>query len=297
MDYVRNHWRGDHSLLWSFWVNLVALRLVILFFERFTHPPFTEQSTAAIAFTVLYFVVFQLIVCVWQIRGVVKTCDRFMAESGSYSTVLLAQFGIVVGLCLTLYFVLAAFLSLLEDPEAKYEKMFRPQPSLLGEYSLTLSEGGTRLLLKGDFRIGITKELSTFLERNPNLEGIVLSSNGGRVTEGRGVARLIKKNGLDTYVFDACKSACMTAFIGGATRNLGAQGKLGFHQFLLKNKMNIPYLDVEKEQKIDLAFYTEQKIEDSFLKKVFQASHTDIWFPSHDELLAAGVVHKILTEQ
>ncbi len=296
MDYIRSHWRGEQSLLWSFWVNLVGLRLIILFFEQYTHPPFTEQTITAIAITVIYAVVFQGMFFAWQIRGLIKACDRYMADLGFYSRVLMAQFGIVASLLLTLFYVFAAFQSLFEDPSAIFRSKIVKAPPLLGEYSLTLEENRSLIHLNGDFNIGLTKDLENLLEQNREVKGIVLDSGGGRVTEGRGVARLIKKYQLDTYVYNVCKSACMTAFIGGVTRNMGSTGKLGFHQFTMDSFQKTPYLDPKEEQKIDLAFYIEQKIDPEFLKKIFQTSHSDIWFPSTEELLTAGVVHRVLSD-
>ncbi len=296
MEYIRSHWRGEQALLWSFWVNLVSLRLIILFCEQFTHPPYTGQTTAAIVVTVIYFVVFQLLVCIWQIRGMIKACDRDISKLGSFSTMLLVQFVSVACIFVTLFFVMGAFQSLFEDPEAMYKNRFKKGPVQLSEYSLGLSVDGALIHMSGDFNIGLTKELKLLLEKKPDVDGIVLNSAGGRVTEGRGVAKVIKKYGLNTYVFDACMSACMTAFIGGVTRIVGAQGKLGFHQFTLDTMQKTPYIDPEVEQKIDLTFYTAQKIDKKFLEKVFQSSHTDIWFPGMEELLAAGVVHKIQEE-
>lgn len=291
LDYLRTHWRGEQSLLWSFWVNLVALRIAILFFERFTHPPFTEQSGAAMIATAAYFALFQLLVYPWQVIGLVRACDRYLAALGSISTVLLAHAGIVASLFFTVIYVLGAFQALFGDASAMLVNQRLKSPPLLAEYSLTLSDDGSRIHLQGDFRVGVTKEMRSLVERNPGVGAIVLSSNGGRVTEGRGVARLIKQHGLDTYVFDLCKSACTTAFIAGAKRTLGVNGKLGFHQFAMNSKLKTPYIDPEEEQKIDLEFYTGQKIDKAFLEKVFQASHSDIWFPDPEELVAAGVVH------
>lgn len=297
MDYIRTHWQGNQSLLRSFWINLVALRIAILFFERYTHPPLADKSTTAITLTIIYFTVFQLIVYPWQILGLIRACDRYLAERGSYTFMLLAQFGMVLSLLVTLVYVLGAFQSLFANPEALIINQLKPRPPLLDQYTLTLTDEGTRILLQGDFRIGVTKEMASLLEQNPGVRGIVFSSNGGRVTEGRGVARLIKKNDLDTYVLKVCKSACATAFIAGARRYLGPRGKLGFHQFYMDSKLKTPYIDPQAEQMIDLTFYKQQNIDAAFLQKVFKTAPAGIWFPSAEELLAAGVVDKVLAER
>lgn len=294
MKYVRDHWRGDFSLIWSFWINLVLLRIVILYLEQFTHPPFTFQTPSAVIQTTLFFIVFHLIVYSWQVRGVIKTCDRLIAERSPYITVLLVQLGLAVSFFVTVFFVLGAFQALFEDPSALQKNKLKQQAPLLKTYTLNVTPRGNWIEMKGDFKIGVTTNLATLLRQNPQIEGVVLNSNGGRVTESRGVARLIQKYNLNTYVFEACKSACATAFIAGSIRTFGADAKLGFHQFSMKSHLKTPYIDPIAEQKIDLAFYASQNIDPSFLEKAFSASQNNIWFPSSQELLDAGVIHKII---
>ncbi len=293
MNYIHRHWLGRQALWWTFWVNVVALRIVILYFERFTHPPFTERSDTAMALTVIYFTVFQLLVFPWQARGLIKACDNYLSALGSYLTVLLAQLGLGISLVVTVVYVAGAFQSLFADPAAMQVNQRLKMRSPLAGYTLRVGDDGTRIYLKGDFRIGLTGDLAALLERHPGVATIVLSSDGGRVAEGRGLARLIAEKGLNTYVAETCKSACTTAFIGGVTRTLGANGRLGFHQFSLDGMYNNPYIDPKAEQRVDLDFYATQKIDGEFLKKVFQAPPTDIWFPGPEELLAAGVVHRV----
>ena len=95
-------------------------------------------------------------------------------------------------------------------------------------------------------------------------------------------------------MFETCKSACTTAFIAGGTRILGANGRLGFHQFSVNAANHVPYIDPEAQQKKELEFYTAQNIQPAFLDKIFRAAHSEIWFPTTDELLTSGVVHKII---
>ena len=257
---------------------------------------FELSTRGRIIVLVVYFIIFHVAVLTWQVVGLLRACDHYIKKRGSYVTAWSAQSGIVVCLLFTIVFAFTAFqshfsLSPSDIYQAKMEKLDE------GQFSLTLSEDKTRLHVVGDFKIGITRELTELLERHPAVREVVLDSNGGHVTEGRGVARLIKKKGLDTYVFKACKSACMTAFAGGAKRYMGRSGKLGFHQYGLNTEYQTSYFKPEDEQKIDLEFYREQKIDSGFLEKIFKTVHEDIWFPTHDELLSAGVVHKILDDR
>lgn len=44
LSYVSGHWRGEQGLGWSFWVNLVALQVLIQFGQSFGKRRMTAQS-------------------------------------------------------------------------------------------------------------------------------------------------------------------------------------------------------------------------------------------------------------
>jgi hypothetical protein len=290
--YFQDHWRGRRSLFWSFWINLALLRLLILYAEQFTRPPFIDRSTLAIGLTALYFLAFHILVYSWQIRGLIKASDRYVSDFGSPIMAMASHFGIVISLLFTGFAVHDSYQSLFVEDRANSENQLSWNHSLLGEYTLTVD--GNRIRLEGDLRVGVTEALKKALVQNVQVTGIILSSNGGRVNEGRNLAQLIQSRELDTIVFDECKSACTTAFIGGKTRILGFHGKLGFHQFSLDSIYYNPNVDPKSEQKIDLDYYARQGVTQAFLDEVFQATHQQMWFPEQEYLLSSGVVHRIL---
>ena len=292
MKYIRNHWRGGQSLAWSFWINLVLLRAAIFWLERFAGPPFIEHPHIIDAATIAFFTVFHVIVYAWQIVGVLRAGDRYLARSGSSIWVPAAHVGIIASLMLTSVSVFATLQTLFVDKrdEDVAESWERERA---GHYALTLTGDGRFIHLNGDFELGITRNLASLLRENQGVEGIVLSSDGGYISEGRGVARLIQRRNLDTYVLAVCKSACTTAFIGGATRVLGEGGRLGFHQYWLEEGYPDALIDPRAEQEKDRAFFEEQRIHGAFLQQVFDTPHQEIWFPDPRELLDAGVVHRI----
>ena len=294
MRYIQDHWSGHRSLFWSFWINLVLLRFIILYFDQFTHPPFLEKSLLAIVLSAGYFIVFNVLVFGWQIRGLIKASDRYVSEYGSQITAMASHFGIIICLLFTGFAIHDAYQSLFVEDRANRANRLSWSHSLLGEYTITVI--GNDLHLEGDFRVGVTETLAKELDMRPGIDRIILSSNGGRVVEGRGLAHLFKNRKLNTLVIKECKSACTTAFIGGKRRFLGPEGKLGFHQFSLDGVYHNPYVDPQSEQKIDLDFYASQGMNEAFLKDVFQASHQEMWFPEPRDLVDAGVVHRILTE-
>ena len=112
MRYIQDHWSGHRSLFWSFWINLVLLRFIILYFDQFTHPPFLEKSLLAIVLSAGYFIVFNVLVFGWQIRGLIKASDRYVSEYGSQITAMASHFGIIICLLFTGFAMRDAYQSL-----------------------------------------------------------------------------------------------------------------------------------------------------------------------------------------
>ncbi len=292
MGYIRDHWRGRHSLLRAFLVNLVLGRLIVFYLDRFTHPPFLEASPAAAAATVSFLVIGHLVIYPWQIVGVLRSCDRYLSGFGSAGWVWGVYMGIAVSIVATLIGVFGAYQQtfMARDMELAAEVLERERAA---KYALTLSDGDTRVRLNGSLELGVTRKLEAILNQNPAVTVMVLESHGGHIYESRGVAKLIWRYGLNTYVAGSCSSACAIAFMGGVERVLGADGRLGFHQYGLSANLPLPYLDLAKEQETDRRFYRSRDVAEDFLERVFDAAHTEIWFPSHEALLAAGVVHRV----
>lgn len=291
--YLRDHWQGRQSLAWSFWVNLVMLRAVILGLDRFTRPPFVEDPQLVAVVTVAFFLVFHVAVFAWQIVGVVRACDAYQSDFGASGLTLITYVGIAGAVAVTLTSAVGAFLLLFQEPpgEPEYLAWERERAA---RYSLVRDpDDPTLLRFSGTFELGVTKKLNAMLQEDPVIRGIVLESPGGHVYEGRGAANLIMRHGLDTFVFAQCSSACTTAFIAGKTRVLGPEGRLGFHQHWMDANYPVYLVDEEAEMQKDLAFYEAQGIAPDFRRRVFITPHDGLWFPSQEELLAAGVAHRI----
>ena len=164
-------------------------------------------------------------------------------------------------------------------------------------YQLTLRNNSTQLVITGEIEIGITKAVSNILRKNPQISSIALNSIGGHIYEGRGLSKLFTRQGLDTYVYQQCSSACTTAFSGGKKRYLGTTGKLGFHQYKLdlqKHKKSVAYHDPGEEQERDLELFKSRGFDNNFLNKIFDKSSESMWFPEHNELISAKVIDGII---
>jgi len=217
-DYLIKHWRGELPLAQAFWINLVVLMIILGLLERLMFPPFIEQELAVTGAVIVYSLVVKLVIYPWQAVGVLRSCGlRIKSDSGRLWASA-AQVGVVISLAVILLTTIETFQSLqIYKRNLLVEKIISPEPG----YSLDLIGQGSLIHLRGPFEIGITSKLADLIERNPQVTGIILDSEGGQIYEGRGLARLIGENGLRTYTLDQCLSSCTTAFVAGELRTLG----------------------------------------------------------------------------
>lgn len=292
LGYVRGHWRGEQSLARSFWINLALLRIGLFVVETTAQPVLSDSLGDTAPLAVAGLLLADLAIFVWQTIGVVRACDGQQSSYGSAPSVWVAYLGILIALIVAL---VGAF-TLLQDT------FHTPNHSNLSEdwereraakYDLTLSGDRVSVALDGSIELGLTKRLEAILQQHPGVTRILLASQGGNIYESRGVARLIQEHGLETIVLETCSSACTVAFVAGAQRSLGPLGRLGFHQYGIEADYHVPFVDVSAEQATDRAFFQSQGISDAFLERIFDSPAADLWFPSLEELLAAGVVHGI----
>ena len=280
-------------MLWSLGVNLILIRILILHTDQYTLPPHIGERSDAVVATLIFGVICHGVVYLWQTVGLLRACERRSGGINSGIWVWTSYMAIIVSLVFTLLGIFGSYQSLSAE-SFRANDPFALEHARANQYELSLDSTGTRVSIKGVLALGMTDKLRNLLDQNPDVSGVVLNSDGGQVYEGRGVAQLIKRRTLNTYVFDICKSACATAFIGGTRRSIGTDAKLGFHKYSLELWYPIPLFDLKEEQEKEVSFYRQQNISENFLTKVFTSAHQDIWFPDHKELLEAGVIHHIV---
>ncbi|MGI9493575.1 MAG: hypothetical protein ACR2QF_14355, partial [Geminicoccaceae bacterium] len=225
--------------------------------------------------------------------GLVRACNRHLKQSSDSAIVTGAQLAIAASVIVGLVTVTTTIQSILgatsktgplsvEDGTSTANPAYRIE--LLAEHSL--------VRLDGEFANGLTHELKQLIIKRPGIRGIILNSDGGRIFEARGVAKVILERQLATYVYDMCQSACTTAFIAGSPRRLGEQGRLGFHRYRLRSVY--PFIDVAEEQEKDRAFYRAQGIEPDLLARIFETPPDTMWYPTREELLSAKVIDELI---
>ena len=154
-------------------------------------------------------------------------------------------------------------------------------------------------------------EVMSYLFDHPEISTLRVTGPGGYGPAGRAISIYLAQHGINTQAFGECASACARIFLGGKSRKLADGAKLVFHR---------PWIVKEREKRLYEANRVEEKWEDEFdyvtmiydiamqnmlegikfmrsrgvdmdfILKIYSTSSYDIWEPSRDELLEAGVL-------
>jgi hypothetical protein len=157
----------------------------------------------------------------------------------------------------------------------------------------TISRSTTHgvLRLSGEFQHGVSDALASALARDPSIRLLELDSPGGDSDQGLELGALVEKYSLSTFVRNRCASACTFVFVAGRERLLMPGAKLGFHR--VRSVIWDDQITDDNKYNEHITAYLEAKgVTASFAQKVFRVSNDDIWYPSVDELLGAGVISK-----
>lgn len=152
------------------------------------------------------------------------------------------------------------------------------------------------LRLSGEFQYGVSAALASVLAHDPTIRRLELNSPGGDTGEGLAMAALVKKYTLSTFVKHDCSSACTLVFVAGHERLLAPDARLGFHRARSYVWDQILYEDGWYNDQF-MRFLISNGIQESFARKAYAIPDADIWYPSVDELLAAGVITSKPTSQ
>jgi hypothetical protein len=295
VSYVVTHWRGKLPLRVTLWVNNIGLHIALSYTEILILSQLTFNIPRLLSMTLVSLFITRLIVFPWQLIGLFRAIDYdFVENRNPIKTRGLQGFAV-----LTVLFTLVYSLEVIQNAifYIRQVEVFS-KPSAQVGYRLEVNK--EQLTIRGGLDIGITNAVRSLIQAQPQIATVVLQSGGGQIYEGRGLARLFSDIGLDTYVYDECSSACVTAFIGGHRRHIGVAGKLGFHQYQVRATATshfAPFYDIRAEQRRDLALFKSHGVRQAFLDKMFNQPASQIWYPEHKTLHDSNIIHFIIPMQ
>ena len=176
-------------------------------------------------------------------------------------------------------------------------------------FDMTIEEPGYEFT--GEVEAYDATKIKNYLFDNPNIDTLRVSGPGGYGPAGRDISAYLVQHHIKTEAFGECSSACARIFLGGKTRILAQGATLGFHRPWInketekrffdanrtENNWNeefdyVPWIyDVAIEDVVEgITFLRSRGVDMDFILKIYSTSSYDMWEPSRQELITAGVV-------
>ncbi len=282
-SYIARHWRGELRLSVSWWINCVALTLLLLpLVPWIAHTAGLASSDSASGYTaILGLVLMQTaVIPLWQMVGLWQASDRVLRTTDRAFTARLTQVAAV------LFTLMIATRGLVAGSEqilaARVAYAIGPY-----QYEVVLLPGAREIEVSGGLGFGVTAAVAELLAGNPDIRRIRLNSGGGALSEGVRLRELIIAHGLDTYSSRECSSACISAFIGGRFRYLHRGARMGFH--LPRNWEPLSTSPVSGLYAAELSYFQQRGVPNWFLDNWIRSGQK-FWFPTEFQLQRAGIV-------
>jgi hypothetical protein len=290
---LTRYWRGEFPLWVSCWVVGVVGGLVISFVPAIAVGAFTADkgyNPSSIFFVSAAVWVAVFAIAAWQAVGLWRSATRHAAaplprhddKAAEFALLwsALARLVVIVGLTSLLATFGTEWLPQLRE---LYKIAFFDDPDI-PPYSITIARDGTEAEIVGGFKYGLTDDFAAITKSARHLKVVHLDSAGGRLGEAERLFTLIRERGLSTYVSSKCFSACTLAFAGGRERVLKRGAALGFH------KADFPGVSENEFDSLQQKVFTAAGFDIRFIERALSTPHKELWTPSPDVLLAAGVI-------
>jgi len=279
-NYFVRHWRGELSLAVSFWINGILAYLCIAVIGEFKMDLMRDVDlrTTAAASILLY--ALSLLVTFWLVIGIWRSASKHAGRGGRKVWASLAKLMVALRLLSLVVYAtkysapqMAEFLTILIGDKR------------IASYEIRMLAGGTEVEFYGGIRAGAATALEQTLNTLPRVKVLHINSDGGREHEATQMARLVRERGVITYTSEKCLSAATLVLIAGKERVMDANAAVGFHGGLA---------GTTTQKRSDNRSFGEAMraagISDEFIDRVLATPNDDMWFPSFEEMLRAGVV-------
>lgn len=284
IKYVIRHWRGELDLAQTFHVNfLIPLALFIVIISGFYNIS-VFASLRSLAATFVAVVGLQGVIFIWMLVGTWRSASREVYRRGSGWYASWVRVALSVSVIVFIAFGFTDFLTMAKiafgnDPFNKY---------------VIERTGPDEIMIRGLIGSSLPGKLAPILEQTVveqrEVRWLRLESQGGRVGAALEVAYLIADLDLNVRVWDECSSACVLAFMGSDLRVLGRNAKIGLHAY----SPEVGGFSVRGEMERDRRYMAARGVSEAFLDKAFSTPPDDMWYPSFEELVEAGVVTHVM---
>jgi hypothetical protein len=266
----------------SFWVNgvllnigLTALLFVIPWGEL------TPKSPKLTAAGIVLLWPLSAFLAGWQLLGIWRSANNYLRQGKSRIWSNLAKVAVVLSLAKT-----TVDFSTIGIPQVMQFSKIALGNDPLGTYEIRVLND-SELEMDGAIVFGLTDRVEAMLDSNPKIQSIRLNSSGGRISEARRLRDLIDARRLSTSTTSSCLSACTFAFVAGKSRLVARGASLGFHKYAYPG---VHGRDLGAQYERDKQDWLARGVAQTMVERAFATPHNEMWQPTHQELLAWGVV-------
>jgi hypothetical protein len=284
-NYFVRHWRGQLTLPVSYWVNnwgalVLCWGLIVVANDFLDDVSLRTQSSAVLAVHGML-----LLATLWCAVGVWRSAGYHTARGGARVWAAAAQFLVVLAAVINLsnFFVYNL-------PQMQEHWLIARDRDPFGLIETQLSRDRQALVLSGLLGAGSGDAVRAVLDQEPDVQTLVLETPGGRAGEAALIAKLVRERKLKTYVETRCESACTVILLAGADRAVTGNALVGFHRASFPGMT--PELDKVMTDEL-IKQYRAAGLPEDFLARVRDTQPDDMWYPTHDELLAANVIDRV----
>jgi hypothetical protein len=158
------------------------------------------------------------------------------------------------------------------------------------------------------------EKIQRLLKSNPGIKTLEIKSEWGVTDAALDLAAIIIDYNLNTNVVSKCEGACTLVFIAGQSRTLELGARLGFRGTSWSRDSMKEYYENEREShgwmdeiafaswayeegmrdfSKKVALLSSKGVDFEFINRMAYVGHDDIWYPTRDELVKFGLVHRL----
>ena len=237
-----------------------------------------ELSLVTFSYLALSFSLVTAIGIPWLMVGTWRSASRYVVQGGKRLWALSVKAVILVGAYYLVKMIVFQTIPMIGEYGGIIagDKETRP-------YDILVYNDGKIIQFRGGLRAGAERDFRDKLQSSAQIRVLQIESDGGRLSEGIRIGRMIHSAGLVTCVSTYCNSAATFLFISGKERVVTREAKIGFHRPSGKVGNGRNYENIRQ-------FMKEAGISEDFINRVIATSPDEMWYPTYEEMLQAGVV-------
>jgi len=283
-SYLVRHFRGEFTLQIAFWRNYLGSTVFFTLTGFVIWKLGYVISFVTCSALILAYLITLPIGQIFFMIGTWRSASRHVERGGKRVCALLAKSILLIGFYsignLLIYQILPVTLDLGGDLLRDKKKL----GYVISVYNFT---NGAGISFQGRLEAGADVEFNNKLSQTPRAKLVRIESYGGRILVGMRIGRMIRDAGLTTIAGNHCESAATLVFMSGKKRLISSSAKIGFHRPSGKWSS----FGNDDDDHTSLRTFMEQAgVSNNFIDRVISTSPDDMWYPTFEEMLKAGVV-------